>query len=142
MRPKAIVWFERVLLAALAIDLVNNLLSWTSIAEALPDAGAPPHPLLALVLAFVPTLVGLLFWYFIMRRRNRVAKWLLAVFVAIGTIGFVVLLVRTRHMGVDLMVILGCLSEVMKLFAVGCLFTREASAWLAAGPQADDEALV
>ena len=123
--------FERVLLAALAIDLVNNLLSWTAIAEALPGAGVPPHPLLALALAFVPSLFGLMFWYFIVRRRSRVAKWLLTLFVALGTLGFAAILAREGDLAGHPMLILAGLSELLKSYSASRLFTAEARAWLA-----------
>ena len=139
MRPRAIVWFERVLLAALAIDLVNNLLAWSTLSERVAGEGAAASPTLLLGLAIAPPLVGLVFWYFIARRRSRVAKWLLAAFVALGVAGFALVLARSGDVGADPMVILAGVSELMKVVAVACLFTREASDWLAGGREVEAE---
>ena len=134
MKPKSIAWFERALLTALAIDLVNNLVSWTDVAEGMAAAGMAPSPLAALAAAFAPSAIGLLFWYFIARRRSRAAKWLLTLLVALGTAGFVAILARETDLIGHPMLILAGISEAMKIFAVTRLFTREAKDWLAAGP--------
>ena len=136
MRPKSIVMFERVLLAALAIDLVNNLMNWEMISESLTDSWIPPSSVMVLGVALLPVIVGLIFWYFITRRRSRVAKWLMTLFVAIGVMGFVMTLMRVGSGALTPLVILAGISEAMKVFAVSRLFTREAEDWLGQRPAA------
>ena len=134
MRPKSIVLFERVLLAALAIDLVNNLMNWSMISERLTDSWIPPSSVMVLGVALLPVIVGLIFWYFITRRRSRVAKWLMTLFVAIGVMGFVMTLMQAGDEALSPLVILAGISEAMKVFAVSRLFTREAKEWLGQRP--------
>ena len=130
MRPKAIIWFERALLAALAIDLVNNLLSWDQIEARLWASGMAPSTAAVAILAVLPILIGLLFWFFIARRRSVVAKWVMTVFVTIGVIGFAVMLARSGDFAGEPTVWLAVVSEALKVFAVTRLFTREAVGWL------------
>ena len=135
MRPKAIIWFERALLAALAIDLANNLLSWDQIEARLWASGVEPSTAAVSILAVFPILIGLLFWYFIARRGSVVAKWVMTLFVAIGVIGFAVMLARSGDFAGEPTVWLAIVSEAMKVFAVTRLFTREAVGWFSASAQ-------
>src|SRR5688500_18132667 len=95
LRPRSILLFERVLLAALAIDLVNNLVSLPALAERVSSEGGTASPILLPVLAIAPVVVGLVFWYFIARRLSQVARWLMAAFVALGAVGLAVMLARS-----------------------------------------------
>lgn len=60
MRPASIVMFERLILAALAIDLVNNLVSWYRMDIAAAAAGPVPSPAAGLAIGLLSPLLGLI----------------------------------------------------------------------------------
>lgn len=133
MRPASIVLFERLILAALAIDLVNNL----AVALRPPAAGAAASvassagPAAGIALALASPLLGLILWYFVARRGSNIARWLTTILVALGTAGFVGLAFRGIPTEARTMVAVGAFAELLKVAAVVCLFTGPASAWFA-----------
>ena len=129
MRPSPIVHFERLLFGALAIDLVNNLVHWSALGERVSTSGAVASPLLLLMMSLASPLVGLGFWYFVVRRRSSVAKWLLTAVVVIGAAALAVKLAQTDGADVNALLLVACLAELLKLVAVSRLHTRGGSAW-------------
>ena len=127
MRPASIVQFERILLAALAIDLVNNLFAWPALAKTLEVVDLVPSPVRMILACTAAPLIGLLLWYLIARRASVVAKWILVAFVALGAAIFVY---TAAHLTLFRpMFIVAIFAEVLKIVAVSRLFTADAAAW-------------
>lgn len=131
MRPNSLLWFERLLGAALAIDLAVNLASWSAVSARLVARGLPANPVLILFIAAAPPLFGAALLYLVARRRSRIARWAVTLLVVAATIAFVALIVRGAVQWTPLFG-LTVLAELLKLAAVTRLFTAEATAWYAA----------
>ena len=129
-RPKAIWWFDGMMLVSMALSAIDVILNW-SLFEAeiaadpvLSDSG------LVEVVAFGSIAFGFglyfLLWFFISLRASKVAKWILVV-VALLSVGTIALTLTT---GIDLGEIwLGLLSNLMLAAATVMLFVPGASDW-------------
>lgn len=133
MRPASILHFERILFAALSIDLINNLLSWNLMAARLVAEGMAPNPLALLAMSLASPVVGLLFWYVVARRRSNIARWAMAAIVAAGAAAFAYKAAKTGT-AMDRMLVLGLVSELLKVGAVSRLFTGDANRWYRTKP--------
>lgn len=133
MRPASILHFERILFAALSIDLINNLLSWNLMAARIAAEGMAPNPLALLAMSLASPLVGLLFWYFVARRRSNIARWVMTAVVAVGAAAFAY---KAAKIGatMDRLLVLGLVSELLKAVAVFRLFTGDANRWYRTAP--------
>lgn len=131
MRPSAIRQFEGFLFAGLAVDLVNNFLSWDAMAARFAAQGVAASPAMLIASCLLSTAVGLLFWYLIVRRRSRAAGWVMTVLVAAGAAGFVY---KAADTGMSRMLALGLVGELLKVIAVSRLFAVEARQWLISRP--------
>lgn len=130
MRPRAIRWFEYLLLPALALDLINNVTAWHRV---------PNNPFEApywaeLLICAIPSLIGLIFWYFISRRGSQFARWFFVILVTLASFGFVAMI--TERGTTNLAIVLAAFSELLKFGAMICLFVPDARAWFEkdAGP--------
>jgi hypothetical protein len=131
IRPKSILWFERLLGLALAIDLTVNLASWPAISARLAAQGLSASPVLIVLIAAASPLLGAILLYFVARRRSRIARWVVTLLVVAATIAFVVVIAGGRTGQLTPLFALTVLAELMKLIAVTRLFTSEAAAWFA-----------
>jgi len=127
MRPKAILWFERLLLPALAIDLINNIVSLH------PD---PTNPFMAprwflFALFAMPSLIGLTFWYFIALRGSSLARGLFLALLCLGLVGLIVAFLDPGRRQTLWAVVL--LSELLKTGAAACLFLPGTNTWFERG---------
>ena len=134
MRPKSIINFERLYLGALAIGLVNILLSWQQGMGLLnnnPDTRSLGQGVVY-VSIFIGFLVPLLLWYFTARRASVVAKWIVVILFALGLIS---LLVNFQRAGLPTGVsgILALVALVMQAAAIWMLFRPDAKAWFSDG---------
>jgi hypothetical protein len=120
VRPRSIIYFERLFLASLAIAPVQILLAWDELAarDHLRDR-------LLLVILAVTTLGGLVL--LVSRGRIAWAKWLLAILWVIGLPVFLVDLNRGSILGWTL---LAALQALLQSGSLALLFTREARAWM------------
>lgn len=86
MRPVSIIWFERLFLASIVLELVNSILIWEeSMAMIAADPILSPRGAIYLVLTMaISSGINLLLWYFIARRASNVAKWILVVLTVLG----------------------------------------------------------
>ena len=128
MRPNSIIQFERFYLAAIGVDIVNTILSWTDWEER-----ALLHPqMLGDMTLPVTTAIGfavsLLLWFLIARRRSNVAKWLLTVFVLLALV-WTVYAIPTGRYALGLSGLLGVFSTVLQAYAVWLLFRADARRW-------------
>jgi len=129
MRPRSIVAFERLLVVALALDLLINLASWSAFPAQLAAKGLPTSPVLILLLCLFSPALGAVFLYFVGRRGSNVARWILTVLVALGVVGFVVILAADFRAAATPLFAATATSEVLKVIAVTRLFTAEAARW-------------
>jgi hypothetical protein len=127
MLPSAIVRFERLLLPALAIDLLNTM---TAVH---PD---PANPFAAsravlLLLYAVPSLIGLACWYFAARRGSDFARWAFVALLAMEILVFIDALAENGFSGRPW--ILASFAGLLKLGAAACLFLPGAHPWFDRG---------
>ena len=128
MRPNSIIQFERFYLAAIGVDVVNTILSWTDWQER-----ALLHPqMLGEMTLPVTTAIGfavsLLLWFLIARRRSNVAKWLLTLFVLLALVWTVYAIPMGRY-ALGLSGLLGVFSTVLQAYAVWLMFRADARRW-------------
>ena len=132
-RPQPILWFERLILGALAIDLASNLYFADDIAKRWAATGVALNGPGLVALCLSSPALGLLLWYLVAQRRNNFGRWLMAILVALATFGFVVAIVRATATSAPTILVVAGVSEIMKIVAVAMLFTEEASRWFSAG---------
>jgi hypothetical protein len=125
VRPRSIIYFERLFLASLGIAPVQIYLAWDELAarEHLRDR-------LFLVLLVVATLAGLVL--LVSRGRIAWAKWLLAILWLIGLPLFLLDLNRGSILGWTL---LAAVQALLQSGSLALLFTDEARAWMKAGEE-------
>lgn len=128
MRPNSIIQFERFYLAAIGVDVVNTILSWTDWQER-----ALLHPqmfgeMTLPVTTAIGFAVSLLLWFLIARRRSNVAKWLLTLFVLLALVWTVYAIPMGRY-ALGLSGLLGVFSTVLQAYAVWLLFRADARRW-------------
>lgn len=76
----------------------------------------------------------MIIWYFVVRRRSLIAKWITSALVAIGIVGLISTLFRTASDDARAVLTLAVIAGLMKAFAVTRLFTAEAVHWFARRP--------
>lgn len=134
MRPKPIILFERLYLLGIVVGVISNAVAWQGalarLAAARVDALSPRTLLL---LAIASLLLDLVLWHLAAHRASRVAKWILAVWIALGMIGLALGLARHAFVG-GLVGMLTVITTVLKLAAIAQTFTPEARAWFARRP--------
>jgi hypothetical protein len=131
MRPASIVQFERLYLAALALNFIGELLNWGAVSAALrssPELAelGPIVPILGLAIVY-SAMIAL--WYFAARRRSVVAKWLLAIWFVVSTCLMALGLFRGIDLGV--VALLGWAAYLLRAWAVSYLFKPDADEWFA-----------
>lgn len=132
MRPQSIELFEKVYLGAIAVGLVNTVLSWSQVNAMLDDPRMQAAGMGTGTLAFgvvVGVLVPLLLWYFIARRASNVAKWIYVVLTALGLFGFLSSLANPLAPK-GLTMVVGAVSVLLQVYGAWLLFRPDAAAWL------------
>ena len=132
MRPKSIEMFEKVYLGAIAIGLVNTVISWSQVSAILADPRMRAVGMGSGTLVFgvvVGMLIPLLLWYFIARRASNVAKWIYVVLTALGLFGYLSSLANPL-VPKGLITVLGLVTVGLEVYAAWLLFRPDAAAWL------------
>ena len=129
MRLRSIILFERLLILAIAIDLVVNLSSWSAFPAQLAVRGLPASPEIILALCLLSPALGALFVILVARRASNIARWILTVLVALGALGFVAVLATNPAAAATPLFAATALSELLKVAAVTRLFTADAVPW-------------
>ena len=132
MRPQSIELFEKVYLGAIAIGLVNTVLSWSQVDALLADPRMQAAGLGTGTLVFgvvIGILVPLLLWFFIARRASNVAKWIYVVLTALGLFGFLSALANPM-VPKGLVTVLGAAAVGLQVFGAWLLFRPDSAAWL------------
>ena len=70
-RPRAIVWFERCYLGALAIKLALTIVNWSTANSAATQIG---------------TTIALLLWFGVVHRHSNISRWIIVLFTIIAAI--------------------------------------------------------
>lgn len=138
MRPRSIVWFERLYIAAIVLGIVATIQSW-SIQAAMLDSDPRlakltwlPHASLVLRVA-----IALGLWHLIMRRHNVVAKWVVAVFAVYGAGLLLVLAYGVARGATPIAVgIPSALQNILYIAAAAMLFRPDARPWFGASDAA------
>lgn len=135
MRPASIVQFERLFLAALALDAIVGALTWNADVA----AAAKAYPQLAgIVPVLVPCImlgaiaIGVALWYFTARRGSVAAKWIVAGWFVVSTVLLalsVLSLVRGGPFATPMVV--GWAAYLLRAWSVSYLFQPDAEAWFA-----------
>jgi hypothetical protein len=133
MRPKPIIWFERALLLAVAIDLINNAIAIPTLSRGLAARGYVMSPIMMAASVVAAPALGLILWYFIARRASVIAKWVLTAFVALAIFVFVRQMIATPLASGNPILMAAVIAELLKLYAVICLFLPGARPWFAKG---------
>ncbi|MCW6530697.1 hypothetical protein NED98_10600 [Sphingomonas sp. MMSM20] len=131
MRPKAIRWFERFLLAALLVDLANNISSRSAIAASKSARAFLYNEITISIVSIIPVAVGIFFWFLISKKRSNVARWILTTLVVCGILGFAATFLQNTNIASQRMFFIAAMAELLKIVAVACLFFPEASGWFA-----------
>jgi hypothetical protein len=132
MRPKSIEMFEKVYLGAIAIGLVNTVISWSQVSAILDDPRMQAVGMGSGTLIFgvvVGMLIPLLLWYSIARRASNVAKWIYVVLTALGLFGYLSSLANPL-VPKGLITVLGLVTVGLEVYAAWLLFRPDAAAWL------------
>ena len=140
MRPQSIVMFDRLFLGSLAVSAASVAISWDQMSRAL--ANEPGVAEVGLGSGFLAGLVAvgfaisLLLWFLVSRKASNAAKWILVVLAALSLISLPGMLGGPW----DLTAILGIVSYVLEIAALGFLFRADAVAWLKGDSTADPAA--
>jgi hypothetical protein len=127
MRPRTIVWFERVSLVAVTIGVLN-VLTVTEIGLVMNGT----DDVNAAAVLFGSLIVTLALIFRVSRWRSRAAKWILIMFTLMLLVGNApVLLTRTDSVAM----LVGLAVGAIQLGALALLFTPSARAWLAGDPR-------
>lgn len=126
-RPQSIVRFEQLYLGSLAFGLVAGIFNWSA---SLDMFQADPNIAMFGAGFLIGSMVigiaiSLLFWFFIARKRSKVAKWILIVFFGFGLISlpFSIFSVPLALM------IPTIVNTILQGLAVFMLFRPDAIAW-------------
>jgi hypothetical protein len=140
MRPASIIRFDQLYLASLALGLVNFALNYeTALAQwdanparsELSDAAS--HAFMFSILG-VSMAFSLLLWWLASRKANNAARWILALFAALGVLSLLVTLADMPIYGQVLAVGI----NLVQVAAAWFLFHPDAAAWFRHGTRGMD----
>ena len=127
MRPKTIVYFERLIFGTLLLGVLQSYLGWDraiAVAATAERDWAVAFTLTVLIFTFV--LIGTL-TLLVSRRRSRIAMWVSIAMFALGLPVLVQQITRGQLLGSD---IIAALQGIGQVVAYGLLFTPSARRWM------------
>jgi hypothetical protein len=126
VRPKTIIYFERIIFGTLLLGVLQIYLSWDRV---IAQAATSNHnsAFVIIILIFGFTLVGTL-TLLVSRRRSKIAMWVSIANFAIGLSGFFVQSITGGQLASD--IIMTGLGTVVQVVAYGLLFTPSAGRWM------------
>lgn len=131
IRPTSIIQFERFYVAAIGVDAINTVLSWTAREErALLEPQMLGNATLPVMTA-IGFAIALLLWFFIARRGSAIAKWVLTIFVTVALV-WSLYAIPTGRYSMGLNGLLGLFSTVLQAYSVWMLFRPDAKPWFGA----------
>ncbi len=132
MRPQSIVLFDRIFLLSVGLGMINTALSFQdnlAYMKADPATAQAGFGAGFLILTQgISFAILLLLWYFIVRRASTVAKWILVILTAIGTLAILPTLGTLAERGLFTMIV-ALIITAMQIFALVCLFRADAKVW-------------
>lgn len=147
MRPQSIIRFEQAYLASLVLWAVNLLVNWDKRLGTLERdprfAGNPQMVQFAELAMIGSAVVGAVLWvalwYFVARKGQVWAKWVLVAFLVVSAIGVPFTLMNAGVIG-TLGTVLGLAMFAFNAFAVAMLFRPDAVVWLGGKPSLEAQA--
>ena len=128
IRPTSIIQFERFYVAAIGVDAINTVLSWTAREErALLEPQMLGNATLPVMTA-IGFAIALLLWFFIARRGSAIAKWVLTIFVTVALV-WSLYAIPTGRYSMGMSGLLGLFSTVLQAYSVWMLFRPNAKPW-------------
>jgi len=129
MKPATIRRFDLFYLAWVALTIVDFLIQRDvyvgEVQAAATGGGMIPGPSFVTGVFVVWTLVMLLLWFLVSRKRSTIARWVIVAIVILGFFGISSLLQRA----LDAVAIIGWLMLVVSVISAVCLFGGGAKAW-------------
>lgn len=98
MRPRSIIWFERVMLLGFALSVVSLAVTWRRMIALMPAELHSPGPTLITLTLIIFAPLLLLLW-FVSRKRSVIAKWIFVVFYGSSLLFAVYRPARAIHWG-------------------------------------------
>ena len=137
-RPPSIINFERLYLGALALGLVNTVLTWSTYLRvpAVIQAQAAIGDWYLPTVTAIGFIIPLIFWYLAARRASVVAKWFTTVFFGFSLLG-VLIGVGMGSYPSSLAAVLSVVAVVLNAVAVWMLFKSDAKTWFGEHPDAE-----
>jgi hypothetical protein len=137
MRPKTIVYFERIIFGTLLLAVLQVYLSW----DRIKAFGSPPDRdlqavIYLIVLIVMSALVGTL-TLLVSRRRSKIAMWVSIAMAAYGIWLVVSGILHERLLGSNIIPALQCVGQAV---AYGLLFTPSARRWMRREDEKEREA--
>jgi len=134
VRPKSIVWFERLIFSTLLLGAIQSYLSWDETVALESQANSNPAAFTAFVQVGVFLIIGTL-TLLISRRRSKVAMWVSIALFVLGLPVFFTLLARGLVIGLGVITVAQTLGQVI---AYGLLFTPSSRRWMRGDEQLDE----
>jgi ABC-type multidrug transport system fused ATPase/permease subunit len=125
VRPKTIVYFERIIFGVLLVGALQTYLTWDRIAQSAAAYPGGTRPII-IILIFIYVLFATL-TLLVSRRRSKIAMWVLIALFALGLYGVVESVTRGQ-LGSDEMTT--ALGQIVQGVALGLLFTPSARHWM------------
>jgi heme A synthase len=127
VRPKTIVYFERIIFGTLLLGVLQSVLGWNRVIAAAPAAdrnSAVAFTLAILIFTFV--LIGTL-TLLVSRRRSKIAMWISIALFVLGLPSFVQTVIRGVLFASNIIAVLQAIAQGV---AYGLLFTPSARRWM------------
>ena len=126
MRPRSIIWFERIIFATLFLGLIQSYLSWDATVAVAAKTDSNPAAFVLTVLIFVFVLYGTL-TLLVSRRRSKIALWVTIALFVLGLPASLGIIASGNFTGFASIAIA---QAVGQLIAYGLLFTPSSRHWL------------
>lgn len=133
-RPRSIVMFERLYLAAIAIGLLTTAFLWSSLRQKVAAQEAMLGSWFLPATIVIGFAISLALWYFIARRGSVVAKWIATVLVALGIAGVLFTMLMGRYSW-DASGVIGLIRVALQIGAIWFLFRPDNRAWFGEKPE-------
>jgi hypothetical protein len=126
MRPKAIIYFERILIGMLILGVGQLIIGWERAIQAASLISSFPTTYLIISGAFGVILRGALI-YLVSRRRSKVAMWILVAAILLGVPAEIATMASGLLVGSS---VITASIKVGELAGLSLLFTPGARAWM------------
>src|SRR4051812_14458283 len=126
MRPSPIIWFERVVLTAFALGILNIAIAWDSFTAPLSTM---PRLIIFLAAQFVYFGIYLLLIWLISRRGNAIARWIFVALVVAAVSLFLFLILPSARAWPISRTILAAAQCLLTAASLGLIFGPDTGPW-------------